>query len=307
VDNVTHTLAGLLVARAGLGRASPGATLAVVVASNLPDADLLFGLQGTAAYLQHHRDVSHSVVGAPLLALGLAGAVRFFRRDARILPLVLVSLAAIAIHVFMDLWTSYGTRVLAPFDRTFYTWDLVFIVDPWLLLLLLCSLLLAGRVDQPARVASLALGLMLAYVGARALLHARALEEGIARVPSGPASVVRAAALPSPLHPGRWRFLADNGAAYFSGEVRLGAGATPLRRREKRTETPEVVHVRESSAVAAAFLSFSSFPWLEVSETPEGTEVSWTDLRFEAPGRDNFVARVVVDKNGHVTQESFGF
>lgn len=121
MDNVTHTLTGLALAQAGLGRRSPGATLALVLASNLPDADLLFGISGPATYLEHHRDVSHSLVAIPLLALGLAGAVRLFNRKARTLPLFLVSLAAIAVHVFMDLWTSYGTRVLAPFDRTFYT------------------------------------------------------------------------------------------------------------------------------------------------------------------------------------------
>ena len=307
MDNLTHTLTGLVLARAGLGRLSPGATLAVVLASNLPDADLLFSLKGSAAYLEHHRDVSHSLIAAPLLAATLAGALRFFRKDARILPIFLASLIAVAVHVFMDLWTSYGTRVLAPFDRTFYTWDLVFIVDPWLLLLLLASVLIAGRVAHASRVASLALGLMLAYVGGRAILHARALEEGLARVPSGPASVLRAAALPSPLDPRSWRFLADTGAVYLTGEVRLGAGATPLRRREKRPETPAVAHVRESSAVAGIFLRFSSFPWLEVSETAEGTQVSWTDLRFEQPERENFVARVVVDKNGRVMRESFRF
>ena len=37
----------------------------------------------------------------------------------------------------MDLWTNYGTRALLPFDHTWYAWDLVFIIDPviWVLLL----------------------------------------------------------------------------------------------------------------------------------------------------------------------------
>lgn len=176
-----------------------------------------------------------------------------------------------------------------------------------MLLLLLASLLVARRVAQPARVASLALGLILAYVGGRAVLHARALEDGLARVPTGPLSVTRAAALPSPISPLRWRFLADAGAAYHIGEVRLGAGAAPLLRREKQPETAAVARVRESSAIAGIFLGFSSFPWLRVSETAEGTEVSWTDLRFERPEPESFVARALVDKNGRVTRESFRF
>jgi len=307
VDNLTHTLTGLVLARAGLERHSPGATAVLVLSSNLPDLDIVFSLHSASAYLEHHRDLSHSVAGAPLLALGLAGAVRLFRRDARVLPLALVSVLGVACHVLMDLWTSYGARVLAPFDRTFYTWDLVFIVDPWLLLLLLVALLLAGRVAQPARIASLALGLMLAYAGGRAVLHAQALEAGLLRVPTGRASVQRAAALPTPLDPLRWRFIADTGAAYHTGELRLDHPSAPLQRRDKLPENAQVVRVRESSAVAAVFLDFSSFPWLSVIETEQGTVVSWSDLRFERPEREGFVARVVVDKNGRVTHESFRF
>ncbi len=307
MDNLTHTLTGLALAQAGLGRRTPGATLALVLASNLPDLDIVTSLQGTATYLEHHRDLSHSIVGAPLLALGLAGAIRYFKKGSRFAPLALVSLVGVVVHVFMDLWTSYGTRVLSPFDRAFYTWDLVFIVDPWLLLLLLAALWIARRSPQPERVASLALGLMLAYASGRAVLHGQALEAGLVRVPAGRASVVRAVALPHPLHPLRWRFIADDGRAYHVGELRLRGSSPPLVRRDKTAETEVVARARESSAVAAAFLDFSSFPWLSVAETADGTEVSWTDQRFERPGREGFIARVVLDKNGRVRRESFRF
>lgn len=305
MDNLTHTLTALVLSRAGFEKSTPGATLALVLASNLPDLDLLFALQGSATYLQHHRDVSHSVVGAPLLALALAAGLRLAYRKSRFLPLLIASLTGVAVHVIMDLWTSYGTRVLAPFDRTFYTWDLVFILDPWLLLLLLATLLLALRLPTPSRVATAGLGLLLAYVGGRAVLHQQAIEEGIARVPGG--SVVRAAALPNPVDPFRWRLIADTGSAYFSGEVRLNAPGTPLVRREKLPETAVVARLRETSDVAATFLQFSTFPWLEVAETGAGTEVVFRDLRFERPGRESFAARVVVAPDGRIRSEAFRF
>jgi inner membrane protein len=305
MDNLTHTLTGLALARAGFARRTPGATLALVVASNLPDADLLFGLQGATSYLQHHRDLSHSVVGAPLLALALAAVLRLASRKARFLPLLAATLTGVAMHVFMDLWTSYGTRVLAPFDRTYFTWDLVFIADPWLLLLLLTTLLLSLRLPTPSRVAALGLGLMLAYVGARAVLHQQALAEAVARVPGG--RVARAAALPTPLDPFRWRLLADAGSAYFTGEVRLNGPATALVRREKLPENAAVARVRETSDVAAVFLQFSTFPWLEIAESDAGTEVVFRDLRFERPGRESFAARVLVGPDGRIKREAFRF
>jgi inner membrane protein len=275
------------------------------VASNLPDIDLLFGLAGSASYLQHHRDLSHSVVGAPLLALALALALRLGLRGSRLLGLLASALAGVAGHVFMDLWTSYGTRVFSPFDRTFYTWDLVFIVDPAVLAILLIAVLLARRPSFGPRAATVGLGLVLAYVGGRAVLHARAIDELVARVPGG--HVRRAAALPSAIDPFAWRVLADSGPAYWTGEVHLGGAAERLRRRDKLQESPTVSQVRTTSDVAAIFLAFSSFPWLEVNETPEGTAVSWRDLRFERPGRESFVTRVLVGPDGRIRSEAFHF
>jgi inner membrane protein len=303
MDNLTHTLTGLALAQAGLSRSTRGATLALALSSNLPDLDIVAGLQGAAVYLEHHRDLTHSLVGFPLLALALAALLRPLLPGARFAPLFGCALLGCAVHVFMDLWTSYGTRVLSPFDRTWYAWDLVFIVDPYLLLGLLACLLLARRAGP--RLASVALGLALAYVGGRAVLHAQALDSALARVPASPPA--RAAALPTPLDPFRWRALVDTGNAFWTGEVRLNGPAQPLRRRDKTPETAEVTRVRETSRVASVFLDFSRFPWLEVAHTAQGTEVTWTDLRFERPGRQSFVTRVVVGPDGRIRSEAFHF
>jgi inner membrane protein len=305
LDNLTHTLTGLALARTGLARWGPGSTAALVLASNIPDLDLLFGLKGAVSYLEHHRDLSHSILGAPLLALGLAVALRVVVRGSAFWRLLGLTLAGVGGHVFMDLWTSYGTRVLAPFDRTFFAWDLVFVVDPLILVALLLATLLSMRL-RDERFASVGLGLLAAYVGGRAVAHSVALEEARLRVPA--AAVVRAVALPNALDPLRWRAIVDTGPAYWTGEVRLLGGPTPpLRRRGKLDETPLVQRVRATSDVAGVFLAFSTFPWLEVERTAEGTTVSWRDLRYERPGRDSFVARVVLGRDGSIVREGFRF
>jgi inner membrane protein len=307
LDNLTHSLTGLALARAGLGRFSKGATLALVIASNLPDVDLVTAASGSAAYLEHHRGVSHSIAGAPLMALGLALLLRLLVRGSRLLPLVACSLAGIAGHVFMDLWTSYGTRVLSPFDRRWLTWDLVFIVDPWILGLLLIAVLWKRGIPQSPQIATTALGLVLAYVGLRAVTHAQALDLAAARLPR-PAS--RMAALPSPVDPFRWRVLADTGDAVYVGDLNVLGRSSPLLRREKQAHEAAVVAAAAAAAqseVAAVFLDFSTFPWVEVRETPEGTEVRWHDLRFERPDRQTFVATVLLDKAGRVLRQDFRF
>jgi inner membrane protein len=204
----------------------------------------------------------------------------------------------------MDLWTSYGTRALSPFDRTWYTWDTVFIVDPWILALLLASLLFRGA-SVRRRVAAVALGLIASYVGIRGLLHEQALAMARERLPRE--GVSRLAALPHPLDPLRWRILADTGDSLWSGELRLAGRSAPLTRRAKLPEDEAVAQARAQSEVAAIFLDFSRFPWLEVEKLPEGTAVTWRDLRFERPGRDGFVTRVVVGSDGRIRSEAFQF
>lgn len=306
MDNLTHSLAGLALARAGLAKSTRGATAALVLASNLPDIDILTGVSGAAAYLEHHRGFTHGIVGAPLLGLLLALVLRLSLRGSRLLPLLACSLLGATSHVFMDLWTSYGTRALYPLDATWYAWDVVFIVDPWILALLLGSVLARRFWPTSERVAAVGVGLVLAYVGGRAVLHARALDEALARLPGG--AVHRAAVLPSPVDPFHWRALIDTGPAYWTGTVSLLGPSPALRRREKMPETALVTRVRTESEVAAMFLTFSPFPWLEVEETPQGTSITWRDLRFERDSEPpRFVTRVLVGPDGAIRSQGFHF
>src|SRR4051794_20065708 len=50
MDNVTHTLFALTLARTPLGRAGRGTTAALVLASNAPDIDIVATIGGAASY-----------------------------------------------------------------------------------------------------------------------------------------------------------------------------------------------------------------------------------------------------------------
>lgn len=142
MDNLTHSLVGLAAAKAGLERLSPGATALAVLAANGPDADILAALGGRWFYLHHHRGITHSLVGTLALALLIPGLfyavdllvsrVRKRPRRVRFLGLLVVSLVVSASHPLMDWTNNYGVRPFLPWDGRWYYGDLVFIVDPWL-------------------------------------------------------------------------------------------------------------------------------------------------------------------------------
>lgn len=185
MDNVTHTLAGLVLAEgAGLlrarrtgvaptGRLRTAAALVGAVGANLPDLDVLWTTpaRDPLTYLLHHRGHTHTVVvgalGAVALALGAWALLRARARraaarrthEARGLALadgdrgwlLALSLVAVASHLLLDWTNNYGVHPFWPLDARWSYGDAVFIVEPWLWAVVIPSLaLLAHR--TPTRV-----------------------------------------------------------------------------------------------------------------------------------------------------------
>lgn len=137
MDNVTHSLLGVLLARAvdpWIG-ARRGALWAAILASNIPDADLLLNAvfdDAKLGYLVHHRGHTHTLVGALPLALGVAAVARWRDPEAPFGRLVALAIGAAALHLGADAWNNYGVHPFWPFDDRWYYGDFVFIVEPWL-------------------------------------------------------------------------------------------------------------------------------------------------------------------------------
>ncbi|HEY0765676.1 MAG TPA: metal-dependent hydrolase [Pyrinomonadaceae bacterium] len=147
MDNLTHSLVGLTVAKAGLERLSPGATTLCILAANAPDADIVvlaFGDRWT--FLQHHRGITHAIVGviglAFLMPLVFYAVDRLWSRFRNQPPktnlkgLLIASLIASATHPLLDWTNNYGIRFFLPWSQKWSYGDLVFIVDPYLWLIL---------------------------------------------------------------------------------------------------------------------------------------------------------------------------
>lgn len=156
MDNLTHSLVGLTAAKAGLERLSPGATAVCVLAANSPDCDvaiLLFGDRWT--YLHHHRGITHAIVGVAFLSLFLPlvfyGIDRLWARfrgqpaKTRLKGLIVASVLVTATHPLLDWTNNYGIRFFLPWSSKWSYGDLVYIIDPyiWLLLGGACFLLSA--------------------------------------------------------------------------------------------------------------------------------------------------------------------
>jgi inner membrane protein len=160
VDNFTHSLAGLIMGDAALAmrrrwgasaslHGSPhyrtAALTTAVLANNAPDLDFVYvGITGgRLGYLLHHRGHTHTLAALlPLALLGLAFVWFGFRlrkpglARGDLLQLLLIGLLGGVLHLLMDYGNNYGVHPFWPFHDAWFYGDAIFIVDPWLIIIL---------------------------------------------------------------------------------------------------------------------------------------------------------------------------
>jgi len=169
VDNLTHSLVGATLAELALPAGAPRAMrrtffVAGIVAANLPDADLVYTRITPAPLgaLLHHRGHTHTVAGLIVLGIAMAAVCRLPQiRDTigpmhrRFWTLIGVALAS---HLVLDSWNSYGVHPFWPIDSRWFYGDAVFILEPWIWMLLG----IAAVLSTTNRVGRALLGVLLA-------------------------------------------------------------------------------------------------------------------------------------------------
>lgn len=297
MDNLTHSLLGLTLARTPLGRVGRGATAVLVLASNAPDIDIVTTVGGAANYMAWHRGPTHGplgIIGLGLITATLVGlGLRVWDRDrasahASWLHLFAVAVVGVLCHVLLDFPTSYGVRALSPFNWTWLTTDWMPIIDVYLLATLAGGLWLSSRYST--RWALVALTLMLANYSLRAVAHTAAITA---------APHVFAGDLPAPC-----------------ADV---AAASRLVSRWPRVDglSPRDQSARHCLMELAAIPSFTSpFHWILVANVSNGYEIARVNLltapRQAARGSEKHYGRqwtpaVMQAANAPVARTFLGF
>ncbi len=167
----------------------------------LPDADYILTFISDPLYLRYHRGITHSILMLPLWTWLLYVILHKTRST---IPAWLI-VAAIALHIGLDLITSFGTMILAPFSDWRPAFDLIFMIDPLFTACLLLPLIagLAFR-QHMRRFAICAFMLTGSYLVLTGWAHHRAM----AIVRHAHPHAVSHAALPLPFSPFRWQLIA---------------------------------------------------------------------------------------------------
>jgi len=338
MDPVTHVAAGVLISQVMPGPSRGWSALAGTVFALLPDLDYSLIFFDRLAFIRHHRGFTHSLVALLLFALLGAGLGRALGGPRWFRPIFFLGLAVLASHLLLDLATSYGTQILFPFSRKPFALDWLFIIDPYLTVLLLAGAVIALVSATWGRTAG---AFFLAAAGIYFLLcgfyHHQALSLARQVFPANSVAPT-VAALPQPFSCRRWHLVAAHGQEvqqsfvqlpYLGFETRPGTPKVTLvpvnlgcrvpngvyRPPEKMQvqvwtglPAPDLSAQPEARKILAQYLEFSRFPLLRRMEPQgDGELLEWLDLRFSVPGRDfPFVLQLQLDSQGRVQQWLLG-
>ncbi|AFL86864.1 putative membrane-bound metal-dependent hydrolase [Terriglobus roseus DSM 18391] len=356
VEPVTHLLTGACLSRAlGFPARARYATAACVIAAELPDADFVYRLGGPLLYFQHHRGWTHALWSLPLQAAAVVGILyglhatrrKWKKRRSVEEPapvrwpaLFFMALLALLSHLLLDWTNNYGVRPFAPFNPRWYSGDLVFIVEPLLLLVLSMALVVPFLFSlvhremgirrpryQGRALSAVALVLMAGLWFYRSLQQGDAATVVDAQEFRG-GRILRRSLNPYPIDPYRWHVVVETPQNFQSGTVdtRMNLFETDPQQIYAKPQVTLATLAAKQSWLGEIYLDWSRFPLVvdtgtvgdthpELSPTPAEAalrNVSFSDLRFRYDvlgmhsSEPPLSAEAWVDANRRVQEAYFG-
>lgn len=303
MDTVTHGLIGALGSRAGfsqkIGRV---ATIAFVIGAVFPDIDIVVSIFGPEFSLRYHRGITHSVIAAPFFALILGAIIYRFSSYKNLRVLVLMVALGIYSHIFFDLITSYGTVIFDPLSIKRYSWNLVFILDPFITLPLILGLVLCWKKKEWAVRISLAVFVFISLYLIFCFYTRQLNLERINDFAKGKSmDVIKSSVYPRPFAPFLWLGVIETKEAFYSGDLSIFSGVNDL---EVIPKSDENSYIKLASKLDEVKLYrwFAEFP-VSFYQNENGKHVvGFYDLRFRMlPNRFPFLLKVVFNKDGSLS------
>ncbi|BHH85999.1 metal-dependent hydrolase [Desulforhopalus sp. 52FAK] len=145
MDSITQAALGAAVGHACLqDKLGKKALIAGAMLGTLPDLDIvIYPFIDEVQRLYWHRGESHSVWFLLLGSIGIGWLLsrRYREKNIEILQSTTAVFLVLSTHVLIDLFTVYGTQLLAPISRKGFALNNMFIVDPLFTLPLLFGIM----------------------------------------------------------------------------------------------------------------------------------------------------------------------
>jgi membrane-bound metal-dependent hydrolase YbcI (DUF457 family) len=291
MENIAHSLCGAAIAESGfserLGRKT--AWWVGLISANVPDIDLVtYPILGREHYMFWHRGLTHSLLACLLVPPLIAWLAQRWSKGARFRDLWLLAFLGYASHLLMDVPTSWGTMLLAPFDYTRFAMHWVYIVDLFFWIILSAPFWMGRFIPvKRAVLARYSMLVLAAYIGFCGVLHGLAVGQVQETAEQHGVGLVGAAAYPSPFLPVYWNGVGDDGEFLHQGAIQVlgGSGAVLDRVFARNLDHPAVETVRKTTSGRLFLEEWATDPFATIRCLDDGSElwVSLSDLRYVNP------------------------
>ncbi|MER1986731.1 MAG: metal-dependent hydrolase [Solibacillus sp.] len=294
MDSGTHFVMGI--ALGGLALADPVVashpmTFTAVMAGTIlgqqaPDVDTVLKLRNNAVYIRHHRGITHSIPAVLLWPIAITAIVSLILPSANTLHLWLWTQLAVFLHVFVDIFNSYGTQALRPFSKKWVALGVINTFDPYIFTAHCIGILLWAFGTNPVWTFSIMYILIFFYYILRFAVQ-KAIKTAVHNTIQDEDFVIVAPTMRF-FH---WRIAAKSPTHYYVGRAyRRTVNIYDKFKFEPIPKTPLVQAAFQDSNLDA-FLSFSPLYRWEIAELETGlTEVRLIDLRYRSNDHYPFVA-----------------
>jgi inner membrane protein len=301
LDTITHGLIGILGSKTGFSqRNGRFAAIAFLIGAIFPDIDLVVSFFGPEFSLRYHRGITHSIVAAPFFAIFITAVIYRFASFKNFFLLSVIVALGIYSHIFFDLITSYGTVIFDPISLKRYSWNLVFILDPFITIPVILGLILCWKRSDRALMISVSIFTFLVVYLMMNLCVRLLYEEKLARfAATSSIAVKRSTVYPRPLAPFFWMGVIETEDAFYRLDYSILRNA-PVRL-DKIAKIKRNIFIDRANylTVTNRFKWFADYPIAEYSEVNGEHIVGYYDLRFNIiPNRNPFNLKIVFSSQG---------
>lgn len=264
--------------------------ITTIVGSQIPDIDTVLKLKNNATYIRHHRGITHSIPAVLLWPLLIIALIYPFFPEANLLHLWIWTFIAVFLHVFVDIFNSYGTQALRPFSSRWIALGIINTFDPFIFALHIIGIIIWILGVHPGYTFLAIYIVIIAYYIVRSFAKKKVYETVKQMIPDATEIIIAPT-----LRFHQWRIAALSKDNFYVG--RANQNRVTIYDKFNRLPIPQtpILEAAKKDKNLSAFLSFSPVYRWELDSYDDYYQVRFIDLRYRSNGYYPFVAVVQLD------------
>lgn len=286
MDPVTHLSSGIMGALA-VRKHFPQSKYFIplcMLAAWIPDGDILLGNGDPEFSLLHHRGITTSFFGGIFLAAAIAWLIKKVMPKTSFGRSFILSYFLISVHIWLDLITTYGTQILAPFSNHRFALDGAFIIDPLftgVALLFIIAAFVFGK--HRSQIATVGVFWFFVYPLTNMAISAHLEKTYAEKLDKQGVQYEQVHVTPDALAPKYWKVITTTDDAYMQDTIVLFGDHDPIQpERYPRADEGILKQLGKQDSMFRTYAWFAKWPHMTQKETASGKIITFGDLRFQS-------------------------